>query len=137
MPRLSRFGIASGVGLDQRNRDSPEGDSVFIHGCQRTEGFAGRRTVWSESSDHMAVNWHFLIVLRASRNATVTTAQKSTKKSRKVIPKVTTSVTFRINWHNFFGIIWHISPGQKELYLGEPKRSVHTCDKYRRKNSAS
>ena len=28
------------------------------------------------------------------------------------------------------------SPLQKELYLGEPKRSVRTCAKYRRKNSA-
>src|SRR5258708_35929067 len=34
------------------------------------------------------------------------------------------NVTFRINWHNFFGIIWHISPSQKELYPGEPKRSA-------------
>ena len=39
------------------------------------------------------------------------------------------TVTFRINWHNFFGINWHISPPQKESsYLGDPKRSgPHVC----------
>src|ERR1700736_2249046 len=36
----------------------------------------------------------------------------------------------------FSELFWHISPSQKELYLGEPKRSVCTCAKYRRKNSA-
>jgi hypothetical protein len=38
------------------------------------------------------------------------------------------TVTFRINWHNFYGIILHISPPRKELY---PRRteaiSAHVC----------
>jgi hypothetical protein len=38
------------------------------------------------------------------------------------------AVTFRINWHNFFGIIWHISPPAKG---GLPKETeainAHVC----------
>jgi hypothetical protein len=34
------------------------------------------------------------------------------------------TVTFRIKWHNFFGIIWRITRPTMGLYPGEPKRGA-------------